>query len=43
MPNIKLVVGGLGYAGLPLAAEFGKRRTITGFDINVKDTCEITG
>ena len=32
--NIKLAVIGLGYVGLPLAAEFGKYRRTIGFDIN---------
>ena len=30
----KLAVIGLGYVGLPLAVEFGKKRKVTGFDIN---------
>lgn len=30
----KIAVIGLGYVGLPLAAEFGKTRAVTGFDIN---------
>ena len=30
----KLAVIGLGYVGLPLAVEFGKRRAVVGFDIN---------
>ena len=34
--NIKLGVIGLGYVGLPLAVEFGKVRTVIGFDINQK-------
>lgn len=32
--SIKLAVIGLGYVGLPLAVEFGKQRTVVGFDIN---------
>src|SRR5690554_3755715 len=32
--NKKLAVIGLGYVGLPLAVEFGKKRTVLGFDIN---------
>lgn len=32
--NINLAVIGLGYVGLPLAIEFGKKRSVTGFDIN---------
>ncbi|MDY7219626.1 Vi polysaccharide biosynthesis UDP-N-acetylglucosamine C-6 dehydrogenase TviB [Denitrificimonas sp. JX-1] len=31
---IKLAVIGLGYVGLPLAVEFGKKRSVVGFDIN---------
>ena len=32
--TLKLAVLGLGYVGLPLAVEFGKKRDVTGFDIN---------
>lgn len=32
--DIKIAVIGLGYVGLPLAAEFGKYRPVVGFDIN---------
>lgn len=32
----KIAVIGLGYVGLPLAAEFGKQRSVIGFDINLK-------
>lgn len=34
LDEVKLAVVGLGYVGLPLAVEFGKRRPVTGFDIN---------
>jgi UDP-N-acetyl-D-galactosamine dehydrogenase len=34
--NLKLAVIGLGYVGLPLAVEFGKKRSVVGFDINSK-------
>tara|TARA_A100001391_G_scaffold160_2_gene310 strand:+ start:9124 stop:10392 length:1269 start_codon:yes stop_codon:yes gene_type:complete len=34
MDNLKLAVVGLGYVGLPLAVEFGKHRSVVGFDIN---------
>lgn len=37
----KLAVIGLGYVGLPLAAEFGKKRNIIGFDINEKRILEL--
>ena len=30
----KIAIIGLGYVGLPLAAEFGKKRIVVGFDIN---------
>ena len=32
--NVKLAVIGLGYVGLPLAVEFGKKRDVIGFDID---------
>jgi UDP-N-acetyl-D-glucosamine/UDP-N-acetyl-D-galactosamine dehydrogenase len=32
---IKLGIIGLGYVGLPLAVEFGKKRSVIGFDINL--------
>lgn len=34
LSKIKLAVIGLGYVGLPLAVEFGKKRSVVGFDIN---------
>lgn len=34
--HIRLAVIGLGYVGLPLAVEFGKKRSVVGFDINKK-------
>lgn len=34
--NLRLAVIGLGYVGLPLAVEFGKKRQVVGFDINQK-------
>lgn len=34
MDNIKIAVIGLGYVGLPLAIEFGKKYKVLGFDIN---------
>lgn len=34
LQDINLAVIGLGYVGLPLAVEFGKKRTVVGFDIN---------
>ena len=34
LKNLKLAIIGLGYVGLPLAVEFGKKRSVVGFDIN---------
>ena len=34
MKNKKIALIGLGYVGLPLAVEFGKKRVVVGFDIN---------
>jgi len=34
MNSKKIALIGLGYVGLPLAVEFGKKRTVVGFDIN---------
>ena len=34
MNNKKIALIGLGYVGLPLAVEFGKKRTVVGFDID---------
>ena len=34
MKNKKIALIGLGYVGLPLAVEFGKKRKVVGFDIN---------
>ena len=37
----KIAVIGLGYVGLPLAVEFGKKTTTIGFDINLKRVEEL--
>lgn len=37
----KLAIVGLGYVGLPLAVEFGKKRSVVGFDINLKRVAEL--
>jgi UDP-N-acetyl-D-glucosamine/UDP-N-acetyl-D-galactosamine dehydrogenase len=39
--TIKLAVIGLGYVGLPLAVEFGKKRSVVGFDINGNRIAEL--
>ena len=41
MKDLKLAIIGLGYVGLPLAVEFGKIRSVIGFDINQKRIDEI--
>ena len=37
----KIAIIGLGYVGLPLAVEFGKKRNVIGFDINTKRIDEL--
>lgn len=39
--DLKLAIIGLGYVGLPLAVEFGKSRSVIGFDINQKRVDEL--
>jgi len=39
--DVKLAVVGLGYVGLPLAVEFGKKRPVLGFDINARRIAEL--
>jgi len=41
--EVKLAVIGLGYVGLPLAVEFGKKYKVIGFDINAKRVDELKG
>ena len=33
LKNVKIAVMGLGYVGLPLAVEFGKKRSVIGYDV----------
>ena len=40
--NIKIAIIGLGYVGLPLAVEFGKKYSVLGFDINQLRIDELT-
>lgn len=40
-PSDKIAVIGLGYVGLPLAVEFGKKRPTIGFDINANRIAEL--
>ena len=39
--DLKLAIIGLGYVGLPLAVEFGKKHSVIGFDINKKRIDEL--
>jgi len=41
LDNVKLGIIGLGYVGLPLAVEFGKKYPTLGFDINTKRVEEL--
>jgi UDP-N-acetyl-D-galactosamine dehydrogenase len=41
LKEIKLAIIGLGYVGLPLAVEFGRKRLVVGFDINQKRITEL--
>lgn len=39
--NIRLAVIGLGYVGLPLAVEFGRKRSVVGFDIHTQRIAQL--
>ena len=39
--DLKLGIIGIGYVGLPLAVEFGRKRNVIGFDINQKRVNEL--
>jgi UDP-N-acetyl-D-galactosamine dehydrogenase len=41
LEDIKLAIIGLGYVGLPLAVEFGRYRSVVGFDINQRRIDEL--
>jgi UDP-N-acetyl-D-galactosamine dehydrogenase len=41
MTDLKIAVVGLGYVGLPLAIEFGKKYNVLGFDINKSRVSEL--
>ncbi len=41
LPELKIAIIGLGYVGLPLAVEFGKKVPVTGFDIHQKRIDEL--
>lgn len=41
LQNQKIAIIGLGYVGLPLAVEFGKKRPVLGFDINASRVAEL--
>ncbi len=42
LSKVKLCIVGLGYVGLPLAVEFGKKYRTIGFDLNVKRVEELS-
>jgi UDP-N-acetyl-D-galactosamine dehydrogenase len=41
LETAKIAIIGLGYVGLPLAVEFGKKRPVLGFDINAARIAEL--
>ena len=41
LSSARLAIIGLGYVGLPLAVEFGKHRSVLGFDINTARIAEL--
>jgi len=41
--NLRIGIVGLGYVGLPLAVEFGKKYPTIGFDINAERVAELEG
>lgn len=41
LEDIKLSIVGLGYVGLPLAVEFGRKRHVVGFDVNERRIGEL--
>lgn len=41
LSNLKIGIVGLGYVGLPLAVEFGKKYNVVGFDINLNRISEL--
>mgnify|MGYP003946879791 CR=1 FL=1 len=40
-PSTRIAIIGLGYVGLPLAVEFGKKYPTLGFDINHRRVAEL--
>jgi UDP-N-acetyl-D-galactosamine dehydrogenase len=41
LKELKVAIVGLGYVGLPLAVEFGRKRSVVGFDINQRRIDEL--
>lgn len=41
LDQLKIAIIGLGYVGLPLATEFGKKRAVIGFDSNTERVAEL--
>ena len=42
LDNAKIAIVGLGYVGLPLAVEFGKKFSVVGFDVNQRRITELS-
>jgi UDP-N-acetyl-D-galactosamine dehydrogenase len=41
LTDIRLAIVGLGYVGLPLAVEFGRKRSVVGYDIHAQRIAEL--
>lgn len=41
LENVRIAIIGLGYVGLPLAVEFGKKFPVVGFDIKAHRIAEL--
>ena len=41
LENARIAIIGLGYVGLPLAVEFGKKLSVVGFDIKPQRIAEL--
>ena len=41
LKDLKLAIVGLGYVGLPLAIEFGKKRSVIGYDLDKQRILEL--
>ena len=43
LADLRIAIIGLGYVGLPLAVEFGKKTSVVGFDIHQRRIDELKG